>query len=179
MFREIKISPELKTANGTEGQSRERPRALGKINAQKGTPLIAFKEKDGRVQSHDAVLNSAGLTPKVRPCDGLVNKLFTANIPRLYDDHMASNDVQRNEHGCLEAASRALLAQWVKKSWDALTADDILSSVKKAGPLYLFDGSEDETWAKNKLARTPRGGVLALAAPPPVADKKPDQAPTC
>ncbi|CAB1101700.1 unnamed protein product [Ectocarpus sp. CCAP 1310/34] len=31
-----------------------------------------------------------GLTPKLQPCDGLVNKIFKATMSRLYDDHMAT-----------------------------------------------------------------------------------------
>ena len=30
-----------------------------------------------------------GLIPKLQPCDGVVNKIFKANMFRLYDDHMA------------------------------------------------------------------------------------------
>ena len=69
-----------------------------------------------------------GLTPKLQPCDGLVNKLFKGNLSKLYDDHMASKDAKHDERGYPEAPSRGLGAQWVKKAWDALTADEIRSS---------------------------------------------------
>lgn len=108
-----------------------------------------------------------GLTPKLQPCDGLVNKIFKANMSRLYDDHMASNNVTRNDRGYPEPPSRGLVAQWVKKAWDALTPDEIRSSWRKAGLLLPFDGSEDEAWANKELGSNAQGehigGPLAAA----------------
>ena len=69
-----------------------------------------------------------GLAPKLQPCDGLVNKLFKGNLPKLYDDDMVSKDAKRDECGYPEAPSRGLVAQWVEKASDALTADEIRSS---------------------------------------------------
>ena len=69
-----------------------------------------------------------GLTLKLQPCDGLVNKLFKAHMSKLFDDHMASPEVRRDKNGYPEAPQRGSLAQWVTKSWDALSADDIRAS---------------------------------------------------
>ncbi|CAB1119062.1 unnamed protein product [Ectocarpus sp. CCAP 1310/34] len=110
-----------------------------------------------------------GLTPKLQPCDGLVNKIFKANMSRLYDDHMASPHVKRGDHGYPEAPSRGLVAQWVKKSWDALTADEVRASWRKAGLLLPFDGSEDEAWANKELNSNAQGEPLD--APSAGADK--------
>ena len=112
-----------------------------------------------------------GLTPKLQRCDGLAIKIFKANMSRLCDDHMASNDAQRNEHGYPETPSRGLVAQWVKKSWDALTADDIRPSFKKAGLLLPFDGSEDEAWTNKEPGSDAQGEPLDSAAPATGADK--------
>ena len=101
-----------------------------------------------------------GLSPKLQPCDGLVNKLFKAHMSRLYDDRMASPEVGRDKNGYPEAPSRGLLAQWVKKSRDALRADDIRASWKKAGLLLPFDGSEDEAWANKELGADAQGKPL-------------------
>ena len=102
-----------------------------------------------------------GLTPKLQPCDRLVNKFFKGNLSKLYDDHMASKDAKRDERGYPEAPSRGLVAQWVKKAWDALTADEIRSSWRKAGLLLPFDGSEDEAWANKELGSNAQGEPLA------------------
>lgn len=115
------------------------------------------------------LLVPGGLTPKLQPCDVLVNKLINANMSRLYDDHMASKDVNRDEHGYPEAPSSGLLAQWIKKSWDALTADDMRSSWRKAGVLLPFDGSEDEAWTNKELGSSAQGEPLD--APSAGADK--------
>ena len=101
-----------------------------------------------------------GLTPKLQPCDGLVNKLFKAHMSRLYDDDMASPEVGRDKNGYPKAPSRGLLAQWVKKSRDALSADDIRASWKKAGLLLPFDGSEDAAWANKELGADAQGKPL-------------------
>ncbi|CAB1110883.1 unnamed protein product [Ectocarpus sp. CCAP 1310/34] len=110
-----------------------------------------------------------GLTPKLQPCDGLVNKILKANISRLYDDHMASKDVTRNDRGYPEPRPRGLVAQWVTKSWDALTADEIRSSWRKAGLLLPLDGSGDEAWANKELGSSPQGEPIG--APSGAADK--------
>ena len=115
-------------------------------------------------------LISGGLTPKFQPCDSLVNKIFKANMSRPHDDHMASSDVRRNEQGYPEAPSRGLLTQWVTRSWDALTADDIRTSFKKAGLLPPF-GSEDKAWANKELGSDAQGEPLDSAAPAAGADK--------
>lgn len=65
-----------------------------------------------------------GLTPKIQPCDGRVNKLFKSNLSDLYDDHMACS-VTRTANGYPEPPSRGLLAQWVKKAWNDVDADTI------------------------------------------------------
>lgn len=101
-----------------------------------------------------------GLTPKVQPCDGRVNKLFKENMSKLYDDHMASPGLKRGDNGYPEPPSRGLLAQWVKKAWDAVDADTIRSSWKKAGLLLAFDGSEDEAWANKQLGSDAQGTPL-------------------
>lgn len=110
-----------------------------------------------------------GLTPKLQPCDGLVNKIFKANMSSLYDDHMASKDVTRNDRGYPEPPSRGLVAQWVKKAWDALTADEIRSSWRKAGLLLPVDGSEDEAWANKELRTNAKGEPIGV--PSDAADK--------
>ena len=48
----------------------------------------------------------------------------------------------------------------MKKSWDALSADDICASWKKAGLLLPFDGSEDEAWANKELGADAQGKPL-------------------
>lgn len=101
-----------------------------------------------------------GLTPKVQPCDGRVNKLFKENMSKLYDDHMASPGLKRGDNGYPEPPSRGLLAQWVKKAWDAVDADTIRSSWQKAGLLLAFDGSEDEAWANKQLGSDAQGTPL-------------------
>lgn len=105
-----------------------------------------------------------GLTPKLQPCDGLVNKMFKAHMSRLYDDHMASN-AKRNANGYPEPPSRGLVAQWVKKSWDAVTAKDIKASWEKAGLLLPFDGSGDEAWANQELGSNAQGEPLDASSP--------------
>ena len=101
-----------------------------------------------------------GLTPKLQPCDGLVNKLFKAHMSRLYDDDMASPEVGLDRKSYPEAPSRGLLAKLVKKSWDALSADDIRASWKKAGLLFPFNGSKDEAWANKELGTDAQGKPL-------------------
>ena len=100
-----------------------------------------------------------GLTPKLQPCDGLVNKLFKAHMSRLDDDHMSSPEVGRDKNGYPEAPSRGLLARWVKKSWGGRSADGIRARWKKAG-LLPFDGSEDEAWANKELGADAQGKPL-------------------
>lgn len=104
-----------------------------------------------------------GLTPKIQPCDGRINKLFKSNLSGLYDDHMATNPT-RSANGYPEPPSRGLLAQWVKRAWDAVDADSIRSSWKKAGLLLTFDGSEDEEWARKELDCNPDGAPVDGAA---------------
>ena len=101
-----------------------------------------------------------GLTPKIQPCDGLINKLFKSNMSRLYDDHMASTDAVRNDRGYPDPPSRGLLAQWVKKAWDEVDPESIRSSWRKAGMTLAFDGSEDEAWANKELNSDAQGKPL-------------------
>ncbi|CAB1096250.1 unnamed protein product [Ectocarpus sp. CCAP 1310/34] len=82
---------------------------------------------------------------------------------------MASEDVTRNYRGYPEPPSRGLVAQWVKKAWDALTADEIRSSWRKAGLLPPFDGSEDEAWTNKELGANAKGEPIG--APSDAADK--------
>ena len=49
------------------------------------------------------LLVPGGLTPKTQRCDGLVNKVFKSNTKALYDVHMASPGVKRDERGYPEA----------------------------------------------------------------------------
>ena len=62
-----------------------------------------------------------------------------------------------------------MVAQWVKKSWDALTADEIRSSWRKAGLLLPFDGSDTEAWANKELGSNAQG--KPIDAPSADADK--------
>lgn len=94
---------------------------------------------------------AGGLTPKIQPCDGNVNKLFKSGMSDSYDDHMADNAARNVRSGYPEPPSRALLAQWVKKAWDGVDAESIRSSWRKAGLLLPFDGSGDKEWAKKEL----------------------------
>ena len=101
-----------------------------------------------------------GLTPRLHPCDGLVNKLFKSNTSRLYDDHMASPGLTRDSRGCPEPPTRGLLAQWVKTAWGAVDADSIRSSWKKAGLLFAVDVSGHAAWAQKELNSDAQGRVL-------------------
>lgn len=101
-----------------------------------------------------------GLTPKIQPCDGLINKLFKSNMSRLYDDYMASDKAVRNDRGYPDPPSRGLLAQWVKTAWDEVDPESIRSSWKKAGLCLPFDGSEDEAWANKELGANAQGKPL-------------------
>ena len=107
-----------------------------------------------------------GLTPKLQSCGDLVNKIFKANMSRLYDDHMTSKDVVTcNEHGYSEAPLRGSVAPRVKRSWDAWIADEIRWSWRKAGLLLPFDGSEDEAWVNKELDSNAQGEPIdALSA---------------
>lgn len=105
-----------------------------------------------------------GLTPKIQPCDGRINKLFKENMSKLYDDYMASPNIKRGTNGYPEPPSRGLLAQWVKKAWDAVDGDTIRSSWTKAGLLLASDGSEDEAWANRQLGSDAQGKPLGAGA---------------
>ncbi|CAB1113687.1 unnamed protein product [Ectocarpus sp. CCAP 1310/34] len=101
-----------------------------------------------------------GLTPKIQPYDGLINKLFKSNMSRPYDNHMASTDAMRNDRGYLDPPSRGLLAQWVKKAWNEVDPESIRSSWRKAGMTLAFDGSEEEAWANKELNSDAQGKPL-------------------
>lgn len=47
-----------------------------------------------------------GLTPRVRPCEEPVNKLFKSNVTALYDEHMTAPNIKRDDRGYPEPASR-------------------------------------------------------------------------
>ena len=101
-----------------------------------------------------------GLTPKVQPCDGLVNKLFKSSMTALHDQHMASPAIKRDDRGYPEPPSRGLLAQWVKKAWDKIDGKVVCSSWEKAGLLLPLDGSGDEAWARKELNSDAQGKPL-------------------
>lgn len=118
------------------------------------------KEAMAKSNTTTLFLIPGGLTPKLQPCDGLVNKLFKLNMSRLYDDHMASPGLTRDSRGYPEPPSRGLLAQWVKKAWGAVDANSIRSRWKKAGLLLAVDGSGDAAWAKKELNSDAQGRPL-------------------
>ena len=147
---------------------RQRPERLGrKYGCRQPDTLLTWDDYTGHktaaptesmAESNTTLLLVlGGLTTKLQPCDGLVDKLFKAQKSRLNDDHMASPEIGREKNGYPGAPSRGLLAQWVKKSWDALSADGIRASRKKAGLLLVFDGSDDEAWANKELIADAKG----------------------
>lgn len=119
-------------------------------------PLI---EGDGEVQ-HDAGSCPGRSESKLQPCDGLVNEILKANMSGLYDDHMASHVVQRNEHDYLETPSRGVLAQWANKSWDALTADDVRS--RRLACSFPSTVRYSRPLPTRNWAPTPGGGAWTL-----------------
>ena len=78
----------------------------------------------------------------------------------LYDEHMASPNIKRDDRGYPEPPSRGRLAQWVKKAWDQIDGKVVLSSWGKAGLLLPLDGSGDDAWAKKELHPDAQGNPL-------------------
>ena len=72
--------------------------------------------KEGMAKSN-TILLPGGLTPKVKPCDGLLTELFKSNMTSPDDKHMTSPGIKCDDRGFPEPPSRGLLAQWVKKAW--------------------------------------------------------------
>lgn len=78
----------------------------------RGTVHKTDASKKAMVESNTTLFHiPGGLTPKLQPCDGFVNKLFKGNLSKLYDGHIASKDAKRDERGYPEAPSRRLVAQ--------------------------------------------------------------------
>lgn len=160
VFKEVWMPQVWNRRPGREG-------ALG--NCRQPDTLLAWADytvhktktcKDAMEKSNKRLfLIPGGLTPKLQPCDGHVNKLLKSNMSRVYDDHMASPDLARNASAYPEPPSRGLFAKWVKQAWDDVDAESIRSSWRRAGLLLPFDGLQDQGWAKKELGsdaqRTP------------------------
>ena len=78
----------------------------------------------------------------------------------LYDEHMASQAIKRDDCGYLEPSSRGLLAQLVRMAWDKIDGNIVCSSCEKAGLLVPSDSSGDKAWVRKNLNSDAQGNHL-------------------
>lgn len=103
----------------------------------------AFQDNLKRLAKTDTELVGGGLTPIVQPLDRTVNKEFKRGMRAEYTVWV--KDEFGGEGKEIKAPNRGLVATWVKKVWEGITAETIRSCFKVCGLSLNLDGSEDNT----------------------------------
>lgn len=92
----------------------------------------------------DKIIVPSGCTGLIQASDVSWNKSFKANVQREYDNFVIRSTTDMTETGKFPKLSFTTSSRWIARSWDSITEDQILKSIKQCGVSLNTDGTEDE-----------------------------------
>lgn len=84
----------------------------------------------------ELVIIPGGLTPLLQPADVHWNKTFKSEMRNLWSEWLKNGEQEFSKSGKRRSASYLMIAQWVKISWEKVSADLIKQSFTECG-LYV------------------------------------------
>eukprot|EP00903_Cladosiphon_okamuranus_P022567 g20762.t1 len=138
----ISGSWKLRPNNGSIVQQRPCILVLDDFKCNKDEGFIAALKKDADTI---VVFIPGGLTPLLRPLDGMLNKQMKRLLWGMYTAYSAwaVADVQS---GKLKPPGRVVVSTWCKEAWASITPETVKTCFKICGLTLALDGSEDHAW---------------------------------
>ncbi len=105
---------------------------------------VSTRAEMTKLKLHTAVV-PGGCTRFIQAPDVVWNSSFKAHLRSLYDTWLAdTSNHEFTKGGRLKPASRSLLCNWVKKSWETVSTDIIKESFVNCAITTATDGSDDD-----------------------------------
>ena len=92
----------------------------------------------------DMAIIPGGLTGHIQPADVSWNKPFKEAYKELYGEWTATGEKSYTQAGNIRAPSKLKCLEWVKKAWEAVSQDIVITSFRCCTISVEVDGTEDK-----------------------------------